>query len=366
MIERSKDRARLRRSLLRWYDRNHRRLPWRATRDPYFILVSEYLLQQTRVAQALPYYLRFVRRFPTIETLARARTSTVLKTWEGLGYYARARNLHRAARMVMSNFDGKIPQSPEQLQRLPGCGPYTSAAIASIAFGVPAPVIDGNVIRLLSRAFGLSGDPNKITNALRLSKLAQELLSPRQPGRFNQALMELGATICVPKNPKCTSCCWKCSCAAFRLGLTDRLPQRRPRAPIPEREIAIGVVWYRGRVLLARRRPDALLGGLWEFPGGKRKPRESLRSCCAREIQEEVGLSVLVRRKLMVLRFAYTHFKVRLHVFECIARLDDARPFSCDRVVWERPEKLVRYPFPAANRPLIRALQEGRICSPGQ
>ena len=358
------DRARLRRSLLRWYHRNQRCLPWRETKDPYRILVSEYLLQQTRVDQALPYYRRFVRRFPTVQVLAKAPLSAVLKTWEGVGYYARARNLHRAAQRVVKDFDGKIPGCREKLRQLPGCGPYTSAAVASIAFGVAAPVIDGNVMRLLSRFFGLRGDPRKAANARRLDRLAQELLPATQPGRFNQALMELGATVCAPRNPKCPSCCWRSSCVAFREGLIDRLPERRSRPPIPERQVAIGIIWFRGRLLLARRKPEALLGGLWEFPGGKRKPRESLPDCCAREVREEVGLTVRVRRKLMVLRYAYSHFKVRLHAFECVARSKQARPLGCEHVVWERPDQLNQYAFPAANKPLVSALQEGVISSP--
>lgn len=364
MIHSLSDLSPLRRALLRWYRKNHRQLPWRGTRDPYRILVSEYMLQQTRVQQAAPYYVRFISRFPTLDVLARARPASVLKVWEGLGYYARALNLQRAARRIMREFGGRIPRSSEELRQLPGCGPYTAAAVASIVFGVPEPVLDGNVVRVISRLFGLHDQPFRAAGRKELHQFARRLLFKSSPALFNQAMMELGSTVCTPRRPKCSKCCFANRCVAYRGRQVARIPVRAPRRRLPERGIAVGVIWHRGKVLVAKRRPNALLGGLWEFPGGKRRTRESFSDCCSREIFEEVGLKVEVIRRIAILRYAYTHFKVRLHVFECLAKSDTVRALGCDRVVWERPERLSRLAFPAANRPLILALQDGTFADP--
>ncbi|MBI4470794.1 MAG: A/G-specific adenine glycosylase [Acidobacteria bacterium] len=358
------ERVALRRSLLRWYAQHQRRLPWRETSDPYRILVSEYLLQQTRVDQALPFYERLINQFPSVQSLAAAHLTSLLKIWEGLGYYQRARNLHRTAKLIVNELGGRIPSTVAGLRQLPGCGPYTSAAVASIAFDVREPVLDGNAVRVLSRLDGLTGDLRIKAGRELLRQVALQLLPRDQPGQFNQALMELGSTICRPRRPRCGICCWKTSCTAFREGLVGQIPMIHKKGPLPNREIAVGIIWFQGKVLVAQRKPEALLGGLWEFPGGKRRPQESLRDCCAREILEEVGLSVEVVDKVTVLKYAYSHFKVRLHVFRCVARTTRARAIACQRVRWESPGRLDKYPFPAANKALIEALREKRIGPP--
>ena len=255
--------ARLRRRLLDFYDEARRDLPWRDVDDPYRTWVSEVMLQQTRVETVVPYYRRWMERFPRLEDLADADQEEVLQEWKGLGYYSRARNLHRAARLVRERHGGRLPGSVEDLQELPGVGDYTAGAVASIAFGVPAPAVDGNVRRVLSRLFDLP-DPT----AGELRRRAAELVDPERPGDFNQALMELGARICTPRSPECGRCPVEELCRARRNGTVDERPAPRKRSPVKEREVAVAVlVDDRGRTLLVHRPEDGLLGGMWEFPG---------------------------------------------------------------------------------------------------
>ncbi len=355
--------ARLRRALLGWYATSKRDLPWRHTNDPYCILVVEYMSQQTQIDRVLRYYDRFLKRFPNVHSLARASTQRVLKAWEGMGYYTRARNLQAAAQKIIREFGGRVPTEYDDLLTLPGCGPYTAAAIASIAFNKPVPVLDGNVIRLLCRFFGIADDPRKEATRKRLRALAQALLPKDRAREFNEGLMELGALICTPQAPRCEVCCWNFACEARKFPSPTAFPVKLQKPKIPHHEIAIGIVWKDGQVLIDQRPAQGLLGGLWEFPGGKRKPDESLKQCCAREIEEEVGVKVRVGRKLTVVEHAYSHFRVTLHVFECQYVSGDARPLACQKVRWVRPHALTRYPFPAANKAVIEGLQN-RV--PGQ
>ncbi|MEO0250561.1 MAG: A/G-specific adenine glycosylase [candidate division WOR-3 bacterium] len=352
--------VRLRRLLLSWYAKAQRPLPWRQTNDPYRILVVEYMSQQTPVDRVEEYYNRFLKQFPDVHVLARASAQRVLKAWEGMGYYARARNLQAAARKIVREFGGQVPAEPEVLLTLPGCGPYTAAAVASMAFNRAVPVLDGNVSRVLCRLFGVWDDPRKEATRKHLRALARALMPQSQAREFNQALMELGALVCTPRSPRCDICCWSFACEARTLPPPTLLPVKAQKPAVPHFEIAIGVVWKDASVLIAQRPAQGLLGGLWEFPGGKRKPRESLRSCCAREIEEEVGVKVRVGQKLMTIRHAYSHFRITMHVFECSHLSGDPRPLGCQKVRWVSPRSLTRYPFPAANKILIQELQKHR------
>jgi A/G-specific adenine glycosylase len=238
-------------------------MPWRETSDPYAIWVSEVMLQQTRVDTVIPYWERWIQRFPTVDDLARADLDDVLKHWEGLGYYSRARNLHSAALMVRERFDGRVPGDPAKLRELPGVGEYTAGAVASIAYGVPTPAVDGNVRRVLARVHDLERP-----TAAELRDQAASLVPGDRPGDFNQALMELGATICTPRSPDCDACPLSDHCQARHLGVQEARPLPRRRKPIPEEDLRTAVlVRDDGAVLLARRPADGLLGGLWEFPG---------------------------------------------------------------------------------------------------
>ena len=348
----------IRRRLLRWFDENARDLPWRRTQDPYAIWLSEIMLQQTQVDTVKAYYVRFMDRLPTVGHFARAHLDTILKLWEGLGYYARARNAHKAAKQVMAEFDGEFPRSVEELQRLSGVGRYTAGAIASIAFGVRAPLVDGNVVRILCRIFCLHGNPASPAMQKTLWALASDLVPTRRPGDFNEAMMELGATVCHRQSPDCPQCPLEGICQAYQKGVQETLPKRVKRKPRPRYQVAVGVIYKRGRILIDKRRPEGLLGGLWEFPGGKKHARESYERALKREVREELGIEIQVKHKLMVVDHAYTHFEVQLHVFACEFVSGQPKCLGCTDIKWVFPSQLGRYAFPTANRKIFPVLIE--------
>lgn len=254
------------RDLLLWYSRNQRDLPWRRTNDPYAIWVSEIMLQQTQVQTVISYYTRFLKLFPTVSSLARSPLQTVLKSWEGLGYYTRARNLQRAAQMIMERWKGKIPSDPALLESIPGIGRSTAGAIASIAFERPAPLLDGNVRRVLCRILEIRKDPTTPQVQNQLWKFSQNLLPSRRVGMFSQAMMELGAVICLPKNPNCDHCPVKIQCTANRSGTQTLIPTKKPARSIPREEVAVAIIQRGPFILMAPRPNKGLLAGLWSFP----------------------------------------------------------------------------------------------------
>ncbi|MEN6425830.1 MAG: A/G-specific adenine glycosylase [Phycisphaerales bacterium] len=354
----------IQRALLAWYVANARDLPWRRTRDPYAIWVSEIMLQQTRVPTTIPYYERFLERFPTVRHLARARLDTVLKLWEGLGYYSRARNLYQAAREIVSRFDSRVPRTKDDLLTLPGVGRYTAGAIASIAFGEREPLVDGNVARVLCRLSRIRGNPKDAAIRQRLWSLAEELLPEEQVGHFNQALMELGSEICTPRAPHCPDCPLERLCEAKHHSEQDQLPIRTATKPLPSHTVVVAVIYRNGRILIDKRKPEGLLGGLWEFPGGKVRPGESRKAALQREVREELDIEIEVDREIAVVDHAYTHFRIRLHAFECQYVSGEPRCVACADVKWVHPTDLTRYAFPTANRKIIETLRPRRSLRP--
>ncbi len=348
--------ARLRRRLNAWYRANRRALPWRETHDPYRIWVSEVMLQQTQVKTALPYYRRFLHRFPTLRRLAAADEGAVLKCWEGLGYYARARNLNRAAACVAAS-GGRVPDCWDAFRALPGVGDYIAAAVLSIAYDQPHAVVDGNVKRVLARLLALDAPANAPAATRLFQTQADRLLDRGRPGDFNQALMELGALVCTPRAPACGTCPLEALCRARQDGAVERFPRRAPVRRIPEVEAAVGVVVRNGRVLVTRRPPGGLLGGLWEFPGGKIEPGEAPAAACGREIEEEVGLRVEVGEPLAEVRHAYSHFRVRLHVFLCRHRGGRVRLNGPAAFRWVRLEEIDGLALPKANHKFLPFLK---------
>lgn len=354
-----------REDLIAWFDGVKRDMPWRRTSDPYRIWISEIMLQQTRVDQATGYYNRFTSRFPTVETLAEADQDEVLLYWEGLGYYSRARNLHRAARQIVAEHDGHVPDTEKEIRDLPGVGPYTSAAVLSIAYDRPLAVLDGNVARVLTRVFTISDDVKKPATRTRLQSIADALLNPDRPGDFNQAVMELGATICTPKSPSCHRCPIRPTCAACAAGTPTAYPVSAKKKPIPHRQVVVGIVQDGdGRLLITRRPDDAMLGGLWEFPGGKQEEGETLEAACRRELKEELGIEVEVGVLFDRLSHTYSHFKITLHAFLCRIVSGTPNPSNGMPMAWVEPERLDEYAFPRANRRLIDHLIE-RKRNPG-
>lgn len=346
----------LRRALLAWYRREARDLPWRGNRDPYTVWVAEIVLQQTRVDQGTPYIERFLGAFPTVQRLAQAKLDDVLKLWEGLGYYTRARNLHRAAGIVVNELGGAFPAAAEDWRKLPGVGRYTAGAIGSIVFGEEVPVVDGNVKRVLSRLTDLDAciDDGSVTESL--WDLAGVLVKGRSPGDFNQALMELGARICTPKNPECHQCPLKKMCAACAAGTQEQRPVRRTKKPTPHHELAVAAIRKNGRYLLGKRPPKGLLGGLWEFPGGPVGAGETHESAIRREMRAQLGIAVKVGGLVASVDHAYSHFRVTLSVYLCEHRAGKPTPRAHTELKWVTPKRFSQFAFPKANHKFIQLL----------
>jgi A/G-specific adenine glycosylase len=346
------------RRLLEWYRLQARPLPWRGQTDPYATWVSEIMLQQTRVETVIPYYLRWMERFPTLEKLAAASEQEVLAAWEGLGYYSRARNLHSAARQVMDEYQGVIPGQPSALERLPGIGRYTAGAIASIAFGQDEAALDGNIRRVLARLFNMDEPAYSGAGQRRLWDYARQHLPPGRAGDYNQALMDLGASLCTPHSPACLVCPLADVCQAQRLGRQAELPVLKARAPVPHYTVTAAVIRRGGQVLIARRPSKGLLGGLWEFPGGKVEPGEELAAGLVREIGEELGTVIRVGEAFGVYEHAYTHFRVTLHAF--ISALDgpEPQPLEASELRWVYPHELAQFPMGKIDRQISRRLEK--------
>ncbi|UCG38807.1 MAG: A/G-specific adenine glycosylase [bacterium] len=378
-------------ALLSWYDANRRELPRRHCAggphpDPYRVLVSEIMLQQTTVAAVLPYFRRWMERYPTVRELAEADVEEVLRQWEGLGYYSRARNLHATAREIWSRYGGVVPRDPADLKTLPGIGVYTAAAVASMAFGVRAPALDANNLRVWSR---LLASPDR----RRMARVFSRVLPADRPGDFNQALMDMGTSVCTPRTPDCSACPLPAWCRALRMGLVDRFPEKSVRPGTARVEAAVAIVLRPdGKVLVQRRPEGGLLAGLWEFPGGKIKraegtgrraqirpiiepggaekkvdPRqrpgsptpmhttETPEEAVVREVREETGLKIQGLEKLGVFNHAYTRFRVTLHVFLCKRK---AGRVTNPSAKWVAREELEGLAMPSVNRKIVKRLEE--------
>ncbi|MGK7890629.1 MAG: A/G-specific adenine glycosylase [Leptolyngbyaceae cyanobacterium] len=345
----------MRRSLLSWYQDNGRDLPWRRSRDPYSIWISEIMLQQTQVKTVIPYYHRWLETFPSIAPLAEANEQAVLKLWQGLGYYARARNIRKAARMLMEQHHGVFPQDREAVMALPGVGQTTAGGILSAAFNLPWPILDGNVKRVLARLGGLTTPLKQQMKTL--WHWSELLLDPAHSRDFNQAMMDLGATVCLPRSPHCSQCPWTHHCLAHTYHLQSVIPMTEKKAPIPHKTIGVAVICNpQGQILIDRRRPEGLLGGLWEFPGGKLEQGETIPDCIVREIREELGITIRVGDLLTTVKHTYSHFRVTLNVHWCDHVSGKPQPLECDEIRWVEPHTLPDYPFPKANEAIIAAI----------
>jgi len=349
-------RRRLRRSLLNWFRRSHRDLPWRRNRDPYHIWVSEIMLQQTQVTTVIPFFERFLRAFPTIQNLAAADEQEVLRLWEGLGYYRRARDLHRAARVLVTQHGGAVPDDPAVLRSLPGIGRYTVGAVLSQAFGRRLPILEANSQRVLCRLLGLDQDPRREPVKGLLWRVAETLLPASHAGDFNQALMELGALVCTAASPGCSECPLAALCIARRLGRQEQIPARAemPR-PIGVREAAV-VVRRGARVLLARRPRDGRWAGLWEFPHAALHGRESFRSGAVRVLPQLTGVQAEIKTELLTIRHSVNHHRITLVCFDAHYRAGDFRSDFYRQGKWLKPADVGRFPVSTPQRKLAQAL----------
>jgi A/G-specific adenine glycosylase len=347
---------RQRRALLAWYDANKRDLPWRRTRDPYAIWISETMLQQTRVDTVIPYYERFLARFPDIEALATADSDDVLGEWAGLGYYSRARNLQAAARVLADSHDCRIPDDVDELRSLPGIGRYTAGAVASIAFDRAAAIVDGNVARVLARLLGIREDIKKPEVVKRLWAEAEGLARGTRPGDLNQALMELGALICTPAEPDCGRCPLRKHCDAHAQGDAAALPVKQKKPKAKRVSAVAGWLLRRGKVLAVRRPPEGLLGGLWELPGGDLERREEPAAGWIRNLRERVGLTVERAEYVGSIEHVFTHRRLELHLFRGAPPTGRTRLDGFDAHRWLAPRALAELPLSSLTRKALVAL----------
>lgn len=344
-------------ALMVWFLQACRDLSWRRTQDPYAIWVSEVMLQQTQVSTVIPYFERFMARFPTVESLADADLGEVLALWQGLGYYGRARHLHAAARVVRDEMGGHLPRDVAALRALPGIGEYIAAAIASIAFGVAEPAVDGNVTRVIARALDVAQDPSRAPVRRLIRAHARALLRPDRPGLSNQALIELGALICLPRNPLCPRCPINAHCVARALGTQAERPARRARGELPHRDLVTALVARQGRLLIVRRVPRGLLGGLWELPGGERLAGEQPEGALARILRADLGIEAEVGPLRVTTSRAYSHFRATTAVYDCRLTGDTTNPRGpWDRAHWLDPGEAQRYALTGATLQALRAL----------
>jgi A/G-specific adenine glycosylase len=362
----------LRAALLDWWEEHGRHwIPWKLRADgsqpepgeslcALSTWIAEVMLQQTQLQVVLPYWQRWMRAFPTLEALAGAEQEQVLLLWQGLGYYSRARRLHQGARQLLEQ--GSMgadpwPRSLEAWLALPGIGRSTAGSILSSAFDLPFAILDGNVKRVLARLIASPRPPAR--ELAGLWRLSEQLLDPQRPRAFNQALMDLGATVCTPRNPACGSCPWRGHCAAYAAGTPAEYPVKDAPRALPFQVIGVGVVFNdRGQVLIDQRLEEGLLGGLWEFPGGKQEPGEAIEATIARELREELAIEVAVGEALIRVDHAYSHKRLRFEVHCCRWLSGEPQALACQQWRWVDPADLGNYPFPAANARIIAALQQ--------
>jgi len=341
--------------LLAWYDSQKRDLPWRINKDPYRIWVSEIMLQQTRVETVKPYYHNFMSKFPTVEALADAPEEEVLKAWEGLGYYSRARNLQAGAREVKEIYGGRVPDTPEEISRIKGIGPYTTGAILSIAYNKPEPAVDGNVMRVFSRLLLMEDDIAKQATRVKMEHLVRQTIPPGRAGDFNQAIMELGALICVPKKPHCLTCPVFDYCLARKEGVQDQLPIKGKAKPPRPVQLLAAVVIQNDQLLINKRPEQGLLAGLWEFPMIEDKSNGDQEAFLQEFLVEQYGIDAEVKDRFTHVQHTFSHLHWELDVFLC-DYLDGQLTASSAQFVFR--EQLADYAFPVAHNKIIEALNK--------
>ncbi|MEO8357492.1 MAG: A/G-specific adenine glycosylase [Chloroflexota bacterium] len=350
--------------LLNWYRLHKRTLPWRGHPDPYAVWVSEIMLQQTRVETVIPYFEKWMHLFPTVTALAEASEQSVLNAWEGLGYYSRARNLHKAAQLIVSQHNGELPRDLDELRKLPGIGRYTLGAIASIAFDMSVPALDGNIKRVYARVFDISEPVDSPGGEKILWELVEKQLPKKEAGDHNQALMDLGASICIPKNPRCLICPLMRVCKARQNGTQNERPVKMPKKNVPHHVHVAGLMIRRGRVLLARRPSKGLLGGMWEFPNGRVAPQGAVNGDPLEALADALrtGYNLRLRKQgevqkkdpLGIVHHGYSHFTVSVHVYACML---DAMP-KTENLKWVSLKDLNEYPMGRIDRQIADLLAQ--------
>ncbi len=346
-----KKRSSFSRNLIVWYKKNARDLPWRKTADPYKIWISEVMLQQTTVNAVIPYYERWVKEFPAVWDVARALPEKILKSWQGLGYYSRARNLQRSARIICDEHKGRIPADPERARKLPGFGPYTVGAVLSIAYDQRLPIIDANVRRVMMRQLALKGIADTKQDK-KILEFLDQVMPAKQVGIFNQALMELGALVCRNGSPLCLSCPLRPECRAYQKGLQEIIPKPKERI-IKDVEVVIALLKKGDTYFIQKRPPKGLFADLWEFPGGKIEPGEAPQEALFREVKEELGIDLDSAQRLFNVQQFYTQFRANLHVWKCVLK---SYPATNSTRKWVKFKDLHKYPMPSGSARIVDRL----------
>lgn len=337
--------------LIDWFYENQRDLPWRKDRDPYKIWVSEIMLQQTRVETVIPYFNHFINEFPTLEALAYADEQQVLKAWEGLGYYSRVRNLQSAVREVCAAYNGKVPETKEEILKLKGVGPYTAGAILSIAFSKKEPAVDGNVMRVMSRILCVEEDISKAKTRKLFENALYQIMTDRDPSAFNQGLMELGALICTPTSPGCLLCPVRSYCKAYERGMETKLPIKNGKIKVTEKELAALLLYNQKKeVLIEKRSNEGLLANLWQFPNHETKQRKNQAKELTQYIREKFGLEVKMGEKVQSFVHTFSHLKWNVSVY--CGELIDGK-IDQENVCWVNQQTIENYPFPVSFQKIV-------------
>lgn len=344
----------IQRELTDWYGKNNRKLPWRETSDPYYIWVSEVMLQQTRVDTVIPYFLNFIEKFPTVKALALAHEEEILKAWEGLGYYSRVRNLQRGAKVVVEQYGGQVPKDLQEIKKIPGIGPYTAGAVLSIAYDQAVPAVDGNVMRVFSRLFCIEDDISEGKTRSEMEKIGCVVVPRENPSSFNQGLMELGALICTPTSPKCIACPVYGQCCAAQRGIQNELPIKKKKLAVKEVELEVALVWNDDKVLIMKRPQDGLLASLWAFPSAVREKGWEPGSNIIEVLEEEYGIIVDDITYVFDAQHVFTHLKWNMKVYDC--KLSSKVVLEYPQVQWVTLDEIGNYAIPTAFMKVLRKI----------
>ena len=341
-------------ALVYWYNNNKRPLPFRSTKDPYKIWISETMLQQTQVKTVIPFYERWVNKLPTIESVAKTNIDFLMKLWEGLGYYRRCQNFYQASKIIVNDYKGVVPSNYESFKGLPGVGDYTAGAVLSISFGIPIPAIDGNVKRVMSRLYGIKHLTRY--NETIIYKVILRTLKNVNPSDFNQGLMELGALICTSESPECFKCPLLQNCKAYQSGNPTNYPKRKAKRIIPHFNVVTAIIWRGDTFYIQKRSEDKMLGGLWEFPGGKVEEGESLEIALLRELKEECNFNARILKEVTSIKHRYSHYSITMHCYYCEEKNDKIVTLANSN--WIKKNQISQYSFPKANHKIFNFLDK--------
>ena len=341
-------------ALIDWYNNNKRALPFRSTNDPYKIWISEIMLQQTQMKTVIPFYEKWVNKFPTIESVSKSKVDDLLKSWEGLGYYRRCINFYKASKIIIQKHEGVVPSNYNTFKSLPGVGDYTAGAVLSISFGLPIPAIDGNVKRVMARLYGFKNLTRYNENFIK--KVIMRILKHLNPCDFNQSLMELGALICTPASPKCFKCPISKNCKGYQSRYPTNYPKRKVKKTLPHFNVVTAIIWRGDTFYIQKRSEDKMLGGLWEFPGGKVEKGETLELALLRELKEECNFNGRILKKATSIKHRYSHFSITMHCYYCDE--NNEKIISISDSNWIRKSQISQYSFPKANHKIFNFLNK--------